>query len=79
METIEKIARAFEMPLYHLMYDGDRPPSPPKIGIASNDKLFGARGNEAGYLRKICRNLATMNNSDRSLLLKTAQKMASRK
>ena len=80
LETLEKYARALETPLYLLMYDGDAPPEPPSLPkIGADERLFGAHGKEARYLRKMCRSLATMNDSDRSLLLKTAQKMASRK
>lgn len=79
IETLEKIARALEMPLYQLMYDGDQPPASKQIKISSADNLFGARGKEARYLRKICRHLASMSEPDRSLLLTTAQKMTSRR
>jgi len=30
LETLEKYARALEIPLYQLMYDGDHPPTPSK-------------------------------------------------
>ena len=30
LETLEKFARALELPLYHLMFDGDKPPVMPK-------------------------------------------------
>jgi transcriptional regulator with XRE-family HTH domain len=29
VETLEKMARALELPLYQLMYDGDKPPETP--------------------------------------------------
>jgi transcriptional regulator with XRE-family HTH domain len=29
VETLEKMARALELPLYHLMYDGDKVPDAP--------------------------------------------------
>src|SRR5882724_2784613 len=35
IETLEKMARALELPLYHLMYDGNGAPEAP-IAIASN-------------------------------------------
>ena len=31
VETLEKLARAFEVPLHHLFYDGDEPPDVPKL------------------------------------------------
>src|SRR5258707_15753440 len=30
VETLEKCARALEIPMYQLMYDGSEPPLPPK-------------------------------------------------
>src|SRR5438477_12161316 len=30
LETLDKFAGALDIPLYHLMYDGDKPPAPPK-------------------------------------------------
>src|SRR5689334_24485622 len=31
VETLEKYARALEIPMYHLMFDGDDPPVPRKL------------------------------------------------
>jgi transcriptional regulator with XRE-family HTH domain len=31
IETLEKMARALEVPLYQLVYDGDKPPAQPRI------------------------------------------------
>jgi len=31
VETLEKLARAFEVPLYHLFYDGEEPPTLPNF------------------------------------------------
>lgn len=32
LETLEKMARALEVPLYRLVYEGEKPPQPPKPG-----------------------------------------------
>src|SRR5260221_4572366 len=40
VETLEKMARAMEMPLYQLMYDGQKPPAPLDVG--------GKRADECG-------------------------------
>ena len=79
IETLEKIARALELPLYQLMYDGDKPPEAP-TAITSNGgpQMRGLRGEEGRYLRKLERLLANMNPDDRKLLLHMVQKMASR-
>jgi len=66
-KTLEKMARALELPLYHLMYDGDKVPEAP-IAIASNgDKpqTLGLGRKEAHYLEKLRRLLAKMKSEDR--------------
>jgi transcriptional regulator with XRE-family HTH domain len=80
IETLEKMARALELPLYHLMYDGDKVPEAP-AAIASNggkSQTWGNGGKDARYFQKLRRLLAKMNSDDRSLLLHTVQKMAQR-
>ena len=79
VETLEKFARALELPLYHIMYDGDTPPKPPSpLKIQANEKLFGARGKEARYLSKLRKSLSKISESNRKLMLSMAQKMARR-
>jgi transcriptional regulator with XRE-family HTH domain len=78
IETLEKMARALELPLYHLMYDGDKPPEVPSA-IASNvdrSQIWGLRGGDARYFQKLRRLLAKMKARDRKLLLHMVQKMA---
>jgi len=78
VETLEKMARALELPLYHLMYDGDKVPEAP-IAIASNgdrSQTWGLGGREAHYLQKLRRLVAKMNAADRKLFLHMVQKMA---
>jgi transcriptional regulator with XRE-family HTH domain len=77
VETLEKMARALELQLYQLMYDGDKPPEAPPA-LSSNDdrqRVQGLRGKEGRYFRKLTRLLARMNPDDRNLLLYVAQKM----
>jgi transcriptional regulator with XRE-family HTH domain len=81
IETLEKMARrALELPLYQLMYDGDKPPEAPTAITSNSDgpHMRGLRGKEGRYLRKLARLLANMNPDDRKLLLHMVQKMASR-
>ncbi len=78
VETLEKMARALELPLYHLMYDGDKVPEAP-IAIASNgdrSQTWGLGGRDARYLQKLRRLVGKMNAADRNLLLHMVQKMA---
>jgi len=80
VETLEKFARALEVPLYQLMYDGEEPPVAPKgrTGKKAQKDEFGASGKEARLLDKFRRLLAKMNQRDRDTLLHTASKMSKR-
>ena len=80
VETLEKLARALEVPLYELMYEGEGPPKPlaATTGTASI-KLWGSSGKEARYLRKLQQCLARMSNDDRDLLLHTVERMSRQK
>ena len=52
VETLEKLARAFEVPLYKLFYDGDGPITgnlPKRISTA--DLLWGCRSKDARVLK----------------------------
>lgn len=41
IETLQNYARALEIPMYQLFYDGDEPPKPPRIAKL---KATAARG-----------------------------------
>ena len=78
IETLEKMARALEVPLYQLFYDGEAPPKPlvlPKSSV-SDEKLFGAKGKESRYLNKLRRVLGKMDGNDQRLVFFMASKMA---
>jgi transcriptional regulator with XRE-family HTH domain len=82
VETIEKFARAFEVPTYQLFYDGEEPPKLPNLpepkGKSSGKDAWGGSGKDARYLRKLARLLSKSDEHDRKLLLHIAQKMAHR-
>jgi transcriptional regulator with XRE-family HTH domain len=75
VETLEKMARALEEPMYRLFHDGEAPASLRKVKPPKEDEL-GSTGEEAVYLSKLCRLLAKMEPSDQNLLLHMAQKVA---
>jgi len=78
IETLEKLARALEVPLYQLFYDGEEPPkllNLPKRK-SSEDIAWGSSGKDGRYLNKLRRLLAKTEEADRKLLLHMAQKMA---
>ena len=80
IETLEKLARALECPLYQLFYDGEEPPQLPNLPKrkSSDDIAWGSAGKEARYLNKLRRLLSKADEEDRKLLLYMAQKMANR-
>jgi transcriptional regulator with XRE-family HTH domain len=80
VETLEKFARALEIPLYQLFYDGEEPPKLLDLSKRKADsKLFGATGNEARELEKFRRLLGQTDFKNQSILWHMAQKMAKRK
>jgi len=80
VETLEKLARAFEVPLYQLFYDGDEPPKlPDLLKRKSADKDgWGSSGKDARYLSKLRRVLGKTDEEHRKLVMHMAQKMALR-
>jgi transcriptional regulator with XRE-family HTH domain len=52
IETLEKMARAMEVPLYQLFYDGDEKPPVPSGHKAEDDAGWGNSGKDARVLNK---------------------------
>ncbi|MCL4524128.1 MAG: helix-turn-helix domain-containing protein [Acidobacteria bacterium] len=80
IETLEKMARALEVPLYQLFYDGEEPPELPNLPKrkTADDIAWGHSGKEARFLSRLRRLLSRIDEGDRRLLLYMAQKMANR-
>ena len=78
IETLEKLARALEVPLYQLFYDGEEPPKLPNLlkRKTADDVAWGHSGKDARFLQKLRRCLSKAEDEDRKLLLYMAQKMA---
>ncbi len=81
IETLEKLARALEMPLYQLLYDGDQPPRQdvPAAWTESAGNAWGSSGKDLRFMRKLRHLLSKMDPQDRSLLLFNVQQMAKKK
>ena len=81
VETIEKFARALEVPIYQLFYDGNKPPELPNLPKrrTADNIVWGSTGKDARYLAKFRRLLGRTTERDRNLLLSIAQKIAVRK
>jgi transcriptional regulator with XRE-family HTH domain len=77
IETLEKLARALEIPLYQLFYDGEEPPALPNLPKrrTAEDIVWGSSGKESRYLVRFRQQLGEMDEDDRNLLLSLAQKM----
>jgi transcriptional regulator with XRE-family HTH domain len=80
IETLEKMARALEVPLYQLFYDGEEPPALPNLPKrrSADDIAWGSSGKEARILFKFRRLMGRIDEADRRLLLYMAQKLATR-
>lgn len=79
LETLEKFARALEVPLYQLFYDGDEPPKPPRLPRSrTGEDLWGSTGRDSRMLGQFCRALDRMTERRRQHLLALAQRMAER-
>jgi transcriptional regulator with XRE-family HTH domain len=80
IETLEKMARALEVPLYQLFYDGEEPPKLPNLPKRkmSDEIAWGSSGKDARLLGKLRRLMGKADENDRKLVLLMAQKMARR-
>jgi len=80
IETLEKMARALEVPLYQLFYDGEEPPQLPTLPRrrSADDIVWGSTGKDARFLNRFRRILSKVEEGDRKLIFFLAQKMARR-
>jgi transcriptional regulator with XRE-family HTH domain len=81
VETLEKFARALEVPMYQLLYDGEKPPqlpNPPKRKTAG-EPAWGSSGKDARTLTKFRLLLGKTKEDDKLLLLFLARKMAKKR
>lgn len=80
VETLEKIARALEIPLHLLFYDGEEPPKIENLAVmkSPSENPWGSAGKDANYFNKLRRLLSKIGEGDRKLVLHMAQKLANR-
>src|ERR1700733_1254790 len=78
IETLEKFARALEVPMYELFYDGEEPPQLPNLPKrkTSDDVAWGNSGKDGKLLAQFRRLLSKTGEKDRRTLLFMAQKLA---
>ena len=80
VETLEKMARALEIPLHMLFHDGKSPVEKPVLSRGENGhekgNLWGSQGHERGELLLFAKALARMTERQRNLLMAMARDMA---
>jgi transcriptional regulator with XRE-family HTH domain len=80
IETIERFARALEVPMYQLFYDGEQPPKLANLPErkSSDEIAWGSSGKDARFLNKLRRLLSKVDEEHRKLILYMTQKLARR-
>jgi transcriptional regulator with XRE-family HTH domain len=55
IETLEKLARALDIPMYQLFYDGEAPPEPPSLpeGMSAGSDEWGSAGESARFFHRL--------------------------
>jgi transcriptional regulator with XRE-family HTH domain len=82
IETLEKFARAMEVPIYQFFYDGNdnrKGLLPTKQVDKDGDLYEGKSGKERRELDRFVKFLSRIDDTDRKMLLSVAGKMASAK
>jgi transcriptional regulator with XRE-family HTH domain len=76
IETLEKMARALEVPMYRLFHEGEVASSIRNLKLPKDSEEWGSKGKAASYLSQLRKLLAKMEADDQKLLLHMAQKVA---
>jgi transcriptional regulator with XRE-family HTH domain len=78
IETLEKLARALEVPLYLLFYDNEEPPQLENLPErkTADEIAWSSSPEEARFLSRMAKLLDRLSETDRRLLLHMAQRMA---
>lgn len=80
LETLAKFARAFDVPLFHLVYEEDGPYHPPILpqSIRSIENPAGLSKNELRFLERLNLLIMQLPECDRQLLFGLTRKMVNR-
>jgi transcriptional regulator with XRE-family HTH domain len=78
IETLEKLARALDIPLYQLFYDGEKPPALPNVSAKGKalEKDWASSGKWSRFMLRVQDLVGRMDPRDRQLLLFMVEKMA---
>lgn len=79
VETLVKFARALEVPLYQVFYEGKEPSELPDSlkQRSSDDVAWGSGGKHGTYLHKLRKYLSRAGDADRKFIMFMAQKLVS--
>src|SRR5271170_4404379 len=70
IDTLEKMARALEVPMYQLFYDGDKPPKLPSLPKRPKESdEWGSAGKDEKVLSQFRKFLSRADEHDRKILL----------
>ncbi len=81
IETLEKMARALEIPMYQLFYDGEEPPQIPTLpeGMSANSDEWGSSGDSAKFFHRLRHLLGRLSEPDRKLIMHMTFQMVRKK
>jgi transcriptional regulator with XRE-family HTH domain len=81
IETLEKMARALEVPLYQLFYDGEAPPEIPSFpkDISADGDEWGSSGESAKFFQRLRHLLGRLSGPDRKLIMHMTFQMVRKK
>jgi len=80
IDTLEKLARAMEIPLYHIFYEGEEPPALPSLPFPakSASDAWGFAGDSARFMQRFRQLLSRISDHDRQLLFHLASQLVRR-
>ncbi len=81
IETLEKMARALEVPMYQLFYDGEAPPEIPTLpqGMSADSDEWGNSGESARFFQRLQQLLGRLSEADRKLIMHMTHQLVRRK
>lgn len=80
IETVEKLARALEVPLYQIFWEGEEIPALAKLPgrVTENEVAADGSPERAQFIHRMAQLFYLLSEEDRQLLLVAAQRMAAR-
>jgi transcriptional regulator with XRE-family HTH domain len=80
IETVEKLARALDVPLYQIFWDGEEMPALANLPgrVTENEVATDESPEQEQFIRRMAQLFNLLSEEDRELLLTAAQRMAAR-